>query len=350
MGRHFLVVTWEGGGNVNPVLGLARALIDAGHTVSALATASLADRLRDGGVSACTAAAGWLPDAAECRDTIEGDEPDVVVVDFMLTAALSAAEAATVPSVALVHTLLGATTTDDGTPHPMFMCGPVEALNEVRSGLGLDPVEAVGDLLSRCDRVLVTAPAALDVGTPGVNADHVGALFEGPGTDAGWVPPPGPGPLVVVSVGTAGDAERELALLATILEAVAPLRARVLVTIPDYLDAADLSPAENTVISGYVRHAAVMPHADLLVTHAGLGSVSVALAHGVPMVCLPLDREQPENGRAVERIGAGIALPADAAPQTVRAAIEQVLAGPRPTPIPPTPDAAVDILVSLIDT
>jgi UDP:flavonoid glycosyltransferase YjiC (YdhE family) len=31
--RRFLFVTWEGGGNVPPTLGLARRLVERGHTV-----------------------------------------------------------------------------------------------------------------------------------------------------------------------------------------------------------------------------------------------------------------------------------------------------------------------------
>ena len=87
-----------------------------------------------------------------------------------------------------------------------------------------------------------------------------------------------------------------------------------------------------------VRHGAVLRHADVLVTHAGLGSVHAALAHGVPMVALPLDREQPANAAAVERIGAGLALDPSVASAAIAAAIARTLASPRPEPL--RPDAA----------
>jgi UDP:flavonoid glycosyltransferase YjiC (YdhE family) len=62
----------------------------------------------------------------------------------------------------------------------------------------------------------------------------------------------------------------------------------------------------------FVPHADVLPHATLVVTHAGLGTVMAALSHGVPLLCLPLGRDQFFNAAMVERIGAGHSLPGDA--------------------------------------
>jgi UDP:flavonoid glycosyltransferase YjiC (YdhE family) len=47
------------------------------------------------------------------------------------------------------------------------------------------------------------------------------------------------------------------------------------------------------------------------VTHAGLGTVMSALSHGVPLLCLPLGRDQFFNAAMVERIGAGRSLPSE---------------------------------------
>jgi UDP:flavonoid glycosyltransferase YjiC (YdhE family) len=73
----------------------------------------------------------------------------------------------------------------------------------------------------------------------------------------------------------------------------------------------------------------VLPHASLVVTHAGLGTVSAALAFGVPMVCLPLGRDQPLTAARVEAVGAGRILAPAAPVETVRAAIADVLADGR---------------------
>src|SRR3954466_3817141 len=63
-----------------------------------------------------------------------------------------------------------------------------------------------------------------------------------------------------------------------------------------------------------------------MVTQCGLGTVTKALTHGFPMVCVPLLGDQPENTARVAARGAGLRLPADAAPGRIAEAIRRVLA------------------------
>jgi UDP:flavonoid glycosyltransferase YjiC (YdhE family) len=325
MAGTWLMVTWAGGGNVNPFLGLAGHLLARGHRVGALATASLRPRLAAAGIEVVAAADGWLPDADEVCQAVQGFAPDALIVDYMLTGALCGAERCRLPTVALVHTLYTALLVE-GAPHPIGMAGSIEAINDVRVRAGQAPIARHADLLAVADMVLVTAPRELDApGELPSNVVYAGALFEGPGDDAGWRPPGGDGPLVAVSVGTAGDPAAETELLGRILDALAQLPVRGFVMLADYIDRHVLRPPDNVTLAGYVRHAAVLPHAGLLVTHAGLGSVVAALACGVPMVCLPLTREQPENAEAVVRLRAGRALRPDASVGEIAAAISEQL-------------------------
>jgi UDP:flavonoid glycosyltransferase YjiC (YdhE family) len=69
---------------------------------------------------------------------------------------------------------------------------------------------------------------------------------------------------------------------------------------------------------------------DVVVTHAGLGTVAAALHHGVPIVCTPIARDQPLNAARVVELGAGESIPAATARvEDVRDAIAAVLADPR---------------------
>ncbi len=58
------------------------------------------------------------------------------------------------------------------------------------------------------------------------------------------------------------------------------------------------------------------------------GTVLASFAHELPVVCLPLSREQPDNAAAVERVGAGVALTADASASEIVAAVNDVLGRP----------------------
>jgi UDP:flavonoid glycosyltransferase YjiC (YdhE family) len=77
-----------------------------------------------------------------------------------------------------------------------------------------------------------------------------------------------------------------------------------------------------------VPHADVLPRAAAVVTHAGLGTVHAALAHGLPLVCLPIGRDQPDNAARVEWHGAGLRLSPKSSAEVVRAAVERVLGDP----------------------
>ena len=81
---------------------------------------------------------------------------------------------------------------------------------------------------------------------------------------------------------------------------------RGIVTLGDHLDPSDLDVPDGVQLSGYVRHTAMLPWASAVVSHAGLGTVLAGLAHSLPLVCLPLGREQPANAEAVARVGAGV--------------------------------------------
>jgi len=70
-----------------------------------------------------------------------------------------------------------------------------------------------------------------------------------------------------------------------------------------------------------------MARAALVVTHGGHGTAMRSLLHGVPMVVIPGPAgDQPYVAAAVQEFGAGLALPADASSEAMRAAAQEVLA------------------------
>jgi UDP:flavonoid glycosyltransferase YjiC (YdhE family) len=323
-----LVVTWAGGGNVPPAVVLATKLAARGHDVRAIGSDSLQARFEGEGIAyvARDPVHEWDPRAL-AQDVLEAARTvDLVVADHMLPSALSAAEAAAVPVVALVHTLYGANL-DRAGGLPMSMAGSLETQAAVRADLGVPAVGSFGEVLARCASVMVTCPESLDEAVPDRphHVRYVGPLLEPPGRDDGWrLPGVDDGrPLVVAGLGT--TAMDELPVLRRVVAALGEAPVRGLVTLGDHLDAGDLDPPDGVVLSGYVRHAAVLPWASAVVTHAGLGTILAGLAHGLPLVCLPLGREQPANAQAVVRAGAGIALDPEATAEDIAAAIARAV-------------------------
>ena len=113
------------------------------------------------------------------------------------------------------------------------------------------------------------------------------------------------------------------------LEAVARLPVRALFTAGPALESAALTPGANTVVTPFVPHRAVFPHASLVVTHAGWGTVNAALACGVPLVCIPCGRDQPDGARRVAEAGAGVVVRKSASARRIRDAVATVLEDPR---------------------
>ena len=320
-------VTWAGGGNVTPAVVTGRRMRDAGHHVIVIGPQSLGERVSNEGLELVPR---LVPDewdiesmAISVRDLVERHAIDVVVVDYMMPGAICGAEATGRPNAALVHTLYAALWRD-GAPHPMAFAATTEEVNAARAAVGLEPVAHVGELLDRVDRVLVTCPAEVDVVMPDIASSvrYVGAVMEP--ADTAWVERRhSDRPLVVVSLGTTPMGEEDL--VQRVLDALADEPVEVLVLLGDHLRPESFRTPANARVSGYVRHASVLPSADLVVTHSGLGTVLAALRYGVPMLCLPLGREQPENAAAAERLGAGRVLSSDASTDDIRSAVRDLI-------------------------
>jgi MGT family glycosyltransferase len=384
MSQEFLFVLWAGGGNVPPQLTLARRMVARGHRVRMLAPAVLREPIEAAGIAfepyrdtpehdesvperslvrdfearsktAAIAAsrdnlvaAMVRPVAGDVLATLERRPADVVAFDFLLAGALFAAEKAALPAAMLIHT----TYPFPAPGLPPFgmgwapMGGPLGRLrekvgrlifrqvyeqpllprfNEARVALGLQPMSAFDEYIQRVDRALVLTSPAFDFPARlPANVEYVGPQLEPAVATSGWVSPwpaEDDRPLIVVGLSTTHQAHD--AMLERIVAALATLPVRALVT----TGGATLrsTPPSNVLVARFVPHAQVLPRAAAVVTHAGLGTVHAALAHGLPLVCLPIGRDQPDNAARVKWHGAGLRLSPKSSPTVIRAAVERVL-------------------------
>lgn len=273
---HIACSTWDGGGNVAVFRALKRRLEERGHEV--------------------TLQVGW-----DVAPQLDGD---VLLVDHMTTAAgLESVLASGRPAATVVHTLWSFVPSLEGTFAPPGYL----------------------DVLARFRRHLVFSVRELDAGPLPPNVRHVGPVLEPEGPDAGWRPPDRS--LVVVSMGTTDLGEAPV--LQRILDGLAPLPVDVVATVGRHVDPAALRVPANASVTGFVRHAALLPHADLFVGHGGHGGIMAAGAFGVPMVLVPLDRDQPHNAARAEAIEVARVVHRDAKPDVIRAAVEAVRTGER---------------------
>jgi UDP:flavonoid glycosyltransferase YjiC (YdhE family) len=258
--------------------------------------------------------------------TAEAHAVDAVVVDGNLAGALAAAETLRLPSAVLLHSMY-ATFVDTWFADIWPMLAP--AINDSRAHYGLDHAASWPSVFAAHDRILSVVPAAFEapVAERPATLRNFGFLVprSSPvGASADF--PPGRAPAVLVGLST--TYQRQDALLGSILAALGSLDVRGLVTTAGQVRIEPRRVPANVIVHDYADHPSVLPRTDVLVTHAGLGTVAAALTHGVPMVCTPLGRDQPLNAGRVAGLGAGVVLADDASVAELAGAVENVLANP----------------------
>jgi MGT family glycosyltransferase len=120
----------------------------------------------------------------------------------------------------------------------------------------------------------------------------------------------------------------QVATLRRIVGALARLPVRALLTLGPALDPSEVPAAENVVVVRSAPHAQVLEQAALLITHCGHGTTLKGLAAGVPLVCLPMGRDQNDTAARVVASGAGVRLKPTASAERIAAAVQRVLAEP----------------------
>ncbi len=119
-------------------------------------------------------------------------------------------------------------------------------------------------------------------------------------------------------------------LFERVLAGLRGMQINLVATVGHELDPAEFGPQPaNVHITQYIPQAAILPHCDLVVSHGGSGSVPGALAHGRPMVLLPIGADQPLNAARCADLGVARVLDAlEATPDSVRTAVAMLLDAP----------------------
>ena len=387
--KRFLFVVIDGGGNVPAQIAIARRLAGRGHDVHVLGDPNVrpgalqagchfhdfvdaprhdtrdrdADPIRDWEPSSAVAKARRVgehvmfgPAAAYARDVLAAVDrvrPDAIAVDCMPFGAIVGAEKSGVPAAVLVHfpihgPVRGATPFGLGLRPARGPLGRLRdrvllaasrrllafgltPVNAARRELELEPLQDVMEQLLRLHRSLVLTSREFDFVPDGLppHVRYVGPQLDDPaGLDewnSSWLAP-GPDPLVLVSLGS--TYQRQEQTFARAVEALGTLPVRGLATF-GAIDPPTSQAPDNVRVMRSAPHAVVLPIASVVICHGGHGTVMKSLAHGLPLVVMPLGRDQKDNAARVEVCGAGVWISAGARSTEIADAVRRVLTEPR---------------------
>ncbi|HZM76360.1 MAG TPA: glycosyltransferase [Candidatus Limnocylindrales bacterium] len=336
-----------GNGHFEPLIPIARASMAAGHPVAFVAQHSMTDAVRDVGFSVFAVGEAPQPPARQplgaldmehelrvvrevfagriatgrarfCLDLAASWRPDLIVCDEMDMGAMLAAERLGIPYASVVVIAAGG-----------FVCraGVNQQLDALRVELGLPPdpeLKALG-------RHLVLEPVPPGFRDPGDPLPATARTIR-PRVLEEPVPPRRPATdrlTVYFTLGTIFNLESG-DLFERALDGLRTLPVNLVVTVGRDIDPAVFGPQpEHVRIERYIPQPEVLAVADLVVSHAGSGTVLGALAYGLPMVLLPIGADQPLNADRCAALGVAQVLdPARATPQAIAEAAAAVLAEP----------------------
>jgi UDP:flavonoid glycosyltransferase YjiC (YdhE family) len=347
-----MLFTFAGGtGHFLPLVPFARAAEDAGHIVAFGAQPGMLATVEGGGFTARDTGGPTLLEttartallefdlareqrairdgyagstardrATKVRRLCEEWHPDILVCDEMDFGAIVAAEAVGVPYATVICIGSGA------FAWPELVREPLNALRHEHA-LPPDPE------LTMLRRHLILSPFPPSFRDPtnplphNARAIRAVAAEGSASTDAApWLTGREARPLVYFTLGTIFNLESG-DLFERVLAGLRELSAEVVVTVGREFDPQVLGRQPSTVhVRSYIPQSRLLPHCNLVVSHGGSGSVIGALAHGVPMVLLPIGADQPFNAARCEALHVGRMLNAvEATPEDVYLAALGVL-------------------------
>jgi UDP:flavonoid glycosyltransferase YjiC (YdhE family) len=350
----FLFTFAGGSGHFEPLVPIARAAQEAGHTVAFAGQSAMVPAIEAAGFTAFTTGGATLMSTPERlpllkldperedRDLREGFagrfarerantilalcaawQPDLLVSDEIDFGAMVAAEQLELPHATVLVIAAGS-----------FVRKEVvgEALNELRAEQGLPP-DPEFTMLSRYLVLSPFPPSYRDPAFPLPATVHsIRPLTLNVAPEAAvptWRVPLKDAPTVYFTLGTIFNLESG-DLFERVLAGLRDLPLNVIATVGRELDPAEFGPQPGNIqIERYIPQSLLLPHCTAVISHGGSGSVIGALAFGLPMVLLPMGADQPHNAARCAALGVARSLDAvESTPETIRTAVTTVLAEP----------------------
>jgi UDP:flavonoid glycosyltransferase YjiC (YdhE family) len=248
-----------------------------------------------------------------------------MIVDCMLPAGIAAGESTRTPTASLVHFPYGLARTQMLRGSGAWTTDRAQ-LDSTRNRLGLEPTRDDLAAWESADLLLVTVPKWFDLAADfPANVIHAGPLGVNRGSQEASTPDGRP--LVLLSFSTT-VMQGQVDLIQRVCDALAGQAFDAVLTLGPAVSRQAIDTPRNIESIAYADHDQLLPHADVVITHGGLGTTLRALAHGIPLLLLPLGRDQEFNASRVVELGAGIRVPVESSPSEIASALLELLAQP----------------------
>ena len=252
--------------------------------------------------------------AADAERLVHDRRADIVVVDCMALALIAGSQRTGIPVVVLLHTF-------GEFWRRAALHGLVSGLLR---GLGHSPRLLWGAAALR----LLLTDRELD---PASGAPELAGYAWTGTTEVGVAAPASASrlPRVIVSFSSTPLAGMR-AVYWRAIDALAGLPVEVIVTTGscDIQGSRPRTVPANVTIEGFVPHSEIFPGAALVIGHGGHSTTMKALAHGIPLIVLPLNpnADQSLNGDLIAAEGLGAKLSPRSDPAMLRRTVEDMLA------------------------
>ncbi len=298
-------------GHFHPMTELGRRLQEDGDEVGFATAGTMTPAVRDAGFVAFDAGVDprGLNDATQFGvDTTQAklddllrlasaDPPDVIIRDPTDFAALLAAELLHVPVVTFGFSLY------IGPWQWRGLVGPTIRELRARHGLAPDPElsrlhpNLYLDCVPPWFRSTARAPEAITahIRPLAAPADVLPAARDGV-------------PTIYLTMGTVYN--RDPFLFRLLASALADEPVNVIATVGPDQDPDRILPERpaNFSVHRYIPQAEILPHVVAVVCHGGFSTVLGALAHGLPILAIPVGSDQHANAERCRTLGAGVTL------------------------------------------
>jgi UDP:flavonoid glycosyltransferase YjiC (YdhE family) len=343
-------------GHFHPLVPIAQAMMDAGHEVAFPTPASFAPMVERSGFRAFAAGMSGTPAdvfpelrglsgrdatafmrarvrpaqaaamATDLLGIVDEWRPELLVRERAEFGGYIVGERLGIP-YASVEIAAAGLTQDDRTS---FGAGLASLLAE--HGLPLDPE------LRNEERRLILSPFPpsyrQDVthGAASLRLDIRPTPFDQSGDERmpAWIDELAAQPTTYLTFGTSPLFNAHPTIFRAFIEGLADEPLNLIVALGRNNDPADFgSTPPNVRVERYVPQTLIFPRCDLVVCHAGSGTVMAALAHGLPLVLVPIGSDQPQNAQRCADLGLARVLDEETlGPTVARAAVREVLDNP----------------------